>query len=77
MVIVVKRRFCIDDSLDVFAVHGVGGATGVLFTIFDDAALGGAGLAEGRSVADQLAIQTTRLIAVQGDPDLCRLARRQ
>jgi ammonia channel protein AmtB len=47
----VKRRFLIDDSLDVFAVHGVGGALGVLLTaIFVDAALGGAGLAEGRSV---------------------------
>jgi Amt family ammonium transporter len=64
MVGVVKRRFRIDDSLDVFAVHGVGGALGVLLTaIFVDAALGGAGLAEGRSSVDQLAIQLTGLIA--------------
>jgi ammonium transporter, Amt family len=65
MVILVKRHFRIDDSLDVFAVHGVGGAIGVLLTaIFVDAALGGAGLAEGRSVGGQLAIQFTGLVAV-------------
>ena len=41
MVGLVKRRFLIDDSLDVFAVHGVGGGIGVLLTaIFADAALG-------------------------------------
>jgi Amt family ammonium transporter len=61
----VKRRLLIDDSLDVFAVHGVGGAVGVLLTaVFVDAALGGAGLAEGRSVGGQLAIQITGLVAV-------------
>src|SRR6476619_4161966 len=32
MVVLVKRRLKIDDSLDVFAVHGIGGATGVLLT---------------------------------------------
>jgi len=65
MVILVKRRFRIDDSLDVFAVHGVGGAIGVLLTaIFVDAALGGAGLVDGRNMADQLAIQITGLIVV-------------
>jgi ammonium transporter, Amt family len=65
MVILVKRRFRIDDSLDVFAVHGVGGAIGVLLTaIFVDAALGGAGLVDGRNMADQLAIQITGLVVV-------------
>jgi Amt family ammonium transporter len=65
MVILVKKRFRVDDSLDVFAVHGVGGAIGVLLTaIFVDAALGGAGLAEGRSAADQFGIQFTGVIAV-------------
>jgi ammonium transporter, Amt family len=64
MVGLVKRRFRIDDSLDVFAVHGVGGATGVLLTaIFVDAALGGAGLTEGRSVSGQFAIQSMGLVA--------------
>ena len=65
MVMLVKKRFRIDDSLDVFAVHGVGGSIGVLLTaIFVDAALGGAGLIEGRSVAGQLGIQITGVIAV-------------
>jgi ammonium transporter, Amt family len=64
MVDLVKRRFRIDDSLDVFAVHGLGGATGVLLTaIFVDAALGGAGLVEGRTISGQFAIQLTGLIA--------------
>jgi ammonium transporter, Amt family len=64
MVDLVKRRFRIDDSLDVFAVHGVGGATGILLTaIFVDAELGGAGLAEGRSMSAQFIIQLTGLIA--------------
>jgi len=36
----------------------------VLAAIFVDAAVGGAGLAEGRSIADQLAIQITGLVAV-------------
>ena len=45
---IVKQRMKIDDSLDVLAVHGVGGATGTLLTaFFADAALGGVGLAEG------------------------------
>jgi len=64
MVGVVKRRFRIDDSLDVFAVHGVGGATGVLLTaVFIDAALGGTGLAEGRSMSGQSLIQLTGIAA--------------
>ena len=65
MVGLVKRRFLIDNSLDVFAVHGVGGGIGVLLTaIFADAALGGIGLAEGRTIGGQLAIQIAGLIAV-------------
>ena len=65
MVGVVKRRFKIDDSLDVFGVHGVGGATGILLTaIFMDAALGGIGFAEGNSMAGQAAIQLTGIGAV-------------
>ncbi|HEY8276348.1 MAG TPA: ammonium transporter [Methyloceanibacter sp.] len=64
MVVLVKRRLKIDDSLDVFAVHGVGGATGVLLTaIFADAALGGIGLAEGRDIGGQFAIQLTGVAA--------------
>ena len=64
MVVVVKRRLRIDDSLDVFAVHGVGGATGILLTaVFADAAFGGVGLAEGRSISGQAVIQLTGIAA--------------
>ncbi|GBF26668.1 ammonia channel [bacterium MnTg02] len=56
----VKRGLKIDDSLDVFAVHGVGGATGIFLTaIFADSAFGGAGLAEGTSIGGQLGVQLT------------------
>jgi Amt family ammonium transporter len=47
----VKRAWKIDDSLDVFAVHGVGGILGILLTgIFADASLGGVGLPEGVTI---------------------------
>jgi Amt family ammonium transporter len=59
----VKRRLKIDDSLDVFPVHGVGGVTGSLLTgVFAAAGLGGAGLAEGVSIADQVAVQALAII---------------
>ena len=65
MVGVVKRRFKIDDSLDVFAVHGVGGATGIMLTaVFMDAALGGIGFAEGNSMGGQAVTQLTGIVAV-------------
>jgi Amt family ammonium transporter len=64
MVGVIKRRFRIDDSLDVFAVHGVGGATGVMLTaIFMDAALGGTGFGEGGSMSGQAVVQLTGIAA--------------
>ena len=54
----IKQRFKIDDSLDVFAVHGVGGALGTLLAaIFASTALGGNGLAEGVTVGGQLGVQ--------------------
>ena len=47
----IKQAWKIDDSLDVFAVHGVGGILGILLTgIFADASLGGVGLAEGTTI---------------------------
>jgi Amt family ammonium transporter len=64
MVGLVKRRFRIDDSLDVFAVHGVGGATGVLLTaVLMDAALGGVGYPEGGSMGAQTGVQLTGIVA--------------
>jgi Amt family ammonium transporter len=53
-----KRTFGYDDSLDVFGVHGVGGIIGALLTgVFADAALGGAGLAEGMTIGGQVWVQ--------------------
>jgi Amt family ammonium transporter len=54
----VKKTMKIDDSLDVFAVHGVGGMLGILLTgIFADASFGGMGLPEGRTIATAFAGQ--------------------
>jgi Amt family ammonium transporter len=51
----VKRALGYDDSLDVFGVHAVGGIVGAMLTgLFADASLGGAGLAEGMTIASQL-----------------------
>jgi Amt family ammonium transporter len=64
MVTVVKQRFRIDDSLDVFAVHGVGGAAGTLLTaILADTSFGGVGLADGRGVITQFGVQLLGVIA--------------
>jgi len=54
----VKRTFGYDDSLDVFGVHAVGGIVGAILTgVFADASLGGAGLADGMSIASQVWVQ--------------------
>jgi Amt family ammonium transporter len=57
----VKRRLQIDDSLDVFPVHGVGGCIGLLLTaVFASDGLGafsGLGLADGQTVGGQLLVQ--------------------
>jgi Amt family ammonium transporter len=60
-----KRSLRIDDSLDVFPVHGVGGILGTLLTgVFVAAALGGSGYPEGVGMARQLAVQALGLAAV-------------
>jgi Amt family ammonium transporter len=60
----IKRTLKIDDSLDVFAVHGVGGMTGTALTaIFADAVFGGVGLAEGTGIGGQLSVQITGILA--------------
>jgi Amt family ammonium transporter len=57
-----KRALKIDDSLDVFPVHGVGGALGTLLTaVFAAESLGGLGLES--SISAQLATQFTGVIA--------------
>jgi len=54
----IKQRIKIDDSLDVFAVHGVGGILGIVLTAFFAApALGGGGYADGFGMGSQLATQ--------------------
>lgn len=57
-----KRALKIDDSLDVFPVHGVGGMLGTLLTaVFAAESLGGLGLET--SISAQLATQFTGVIA--------------
>jgi ammonium transporter, Amt family len=59
----VKRTLKIDDSLDVFPVHGIGGITGSLLTgVFVSADLGGLGLAEGVSMTHQVSIQALAIV---------------
>jgi Amt family ammonium transporter len=54
----VKQRLVIDDSLDVFAVHGVGGMLGsALLSVFAAAALGGVGFAADMNFPRQLGAQ--------------------
>jgi Amt family ammonium transporter len=53
----IKRKLKIDDSLDVFPVHGVGGVLGTMLAGVFVAILGGAGLAEGMSMGSQLQVQ--------------------
>jgi len=60
-----KRVLGVDDSLDVFPVHGVGGVLGTLLTgVFAAAALGGAGYAEGTSMGGQVLVQLAGILAV-------------
>ena len=61
---IVKQNFRLDDSLDVFAVHGIGGALGTILTgVFAAEAFGGAGL-HADNIGGQLAIQGIGVIAV-------------
>lgn len=58
MIQLVKHRLQIDDSLDVFAVHGVGGMLGsIMLAVFMSADLGGTGYAAGQTMAGQAAAQ--------------------
>lgn len=58
-----KRTLKVDDSLDVFPVHGVGGVTGSLLTgVFAASSLGGLGLAEGVSIMDQVGVQALAIM---------------
>ena len=60
------RTTCkIDDSLDVFAVHGVGGIIGTLLVaVFAATEFGGVGLPEGTSTGGQFYVQIVGIISV-------------
>lgn len=61
----IKYRLQIDDSLDVFAIHGVGGIVGALLTApFASLALGGSGTVAGGGVWGQFQIQLIGVGAV-------------
>ncbi len=61
----VKHRWKIDDSLDVFAVHGVGGILGTLLLgVFLSRELGGTGYFGGATMASQLGAQAIGIGAV-------------
>ena len=66
MIQLVKKRLEIDDSLDVFAVHGIGGITGaLLLAVFLEADhLGGTGYAEGATMLSQFAAQAVGVFSV-------------
>ena len=57
---IIREKLHIDDSLDVFAVHGVGGILGILMlAFFGQASLGGLGKV--KAIGAQLGIQATGL----------------
>ena len=60
-----KRKLKIDDSLDVFPVHGVGGFTGLLLTaVFSATAFDGLGLPDGVTIsASQFVTQLIGAVA--------------
>ena len=66
-VILIKQKWKIDDSLDVFPVHGVGGILGtILAGIFASDQLGifsGQGLAEGMTIASQVNVQLIGVVS--------------
>jgi Amt family ammonium transporter len=60
-----KRTMNVDDSLDVFPVHGVGGALGTILTgVFVASAFGGNGYPEKVTMGDQVLVQLTGVLAV-------------
>jgi len=58
-----KRSLHVDDSLDVFPVHGVGGMLGTTLTgVFAATTLGGVGFAEGMTMGKQVMTQITGIL---------------
>jgi Amt family ammonium transporter len=68
----IKRVLRIDDSLDVFPVHGVGGILGTVLTgVFVTAELGGVGLADGMTATRQVQIQVLAVVATAAWSAVC------
>jgi Amt family ammonium transporter len=64
-VLTIKQRWRVDDSLDVFAVHGVGGILGsLLLAPLASEALGGVGIPGGRTIMEQLSAQACGLATI-------------
>ena len=65
-----KQRLQVDDSLDVFPVHGVGGALGtIMVAVFASSSLGifsGQGYNEGMDMGSQVLVQITGVLATGG-----------
>ena len=60
-----KQALKVDDSLDVFPVHGVGGALGTILTgVFVAGAFGGIGYPEKFTMGDQVLVQIIGVLAV-------------
>jgi Amt family ammonium transporter len=60
-----KQALKVDDSLDVFPVHGVGGIIGTILTgVFAAAAFGGVGYPEKVTMGGQVLVQVTGVLAV-------------
>lgn len=60
-----KRTLHVDDSLDVFPVHGIGGVLGTVLTgVFAAAALGGIGYPQGQTMGGQVLVQLAGIAAV-------------
>ncbi len=60
----IKQRLKIDDSLDVFPVHGVGGILGTFLAgIFVSAKLGGIGFDHGVTMGSQVGVQLLGIVA--------------
>ena len=77
MTMLLKQKLHIDDSLDVFPVHGIGGALGtILAGIFASSSLGifsGQGYNEGMNMASQLQVQVIGVLATGLYPGVCTL----
>ncbi len=77
---IVKRRWKIDDSLDVFALHGVSGLVGsLLVAVFAFQGLGGtiplaAGMTLGETIIRQIGVQTLACVIVVSISSLATVA---